>query len=150
LVDALLATEDERYHEHTGIDWWGLIRAISRLGKDGGASTITQQLAKQMFTGTPSRSIPGRIKQKAKEWIIAIRLERSYTKEEIMAMYLNIFEFTYGAFGVEAAAEIYFGKNQSELDKDEAAMLVGMLKSPSLYNPKGHPERAKRRREVTD
>lgn len=148
LVDALLATEDERYHEHTGIDWWGLARAIARLGKDGGASTITQQLAKQMFTGVAARGFTERVKQKAKEWIIATRLERNYTKEEIMAMYLNIFEFTYGAFGVEAAAEIYFGKDQSELEKDEAAMLVGMLKSPSLYNPKGRPERAKRRREV--
>ncbi len=148
LVDALLATEDERYHQHSGIDWYGLTRAIVRLGKDGGASTITQQLARQIFTGAAARSAPARIKQKAKEWIIATRLERNYTKEEIMAMYLNIFEFTYGAFGVEAASEIYFDKEQSELTKDEAAVLVGMFKNPSLYNPKRFPERSKKRREV--
>jgi len=148
LVDALIATEDERYHEHSGIDWWGLGRAVARLGNDGGASTITQQLAKQMFTKVAARSFTARVKQKAKEWIIATRLERNYTKEEIMAMYFNIFEFTFGAFGVEAASEIYFGKNQSELTKDEAAVLVGMFKNPSSYNPKRFPERAKKRREV--
>ncbi|MFK8055318.1 MAG: transglycosylase domain-containing protein [Saprospiraceae bacterium] len=148
LVDALLATEDERYHQHSGIDWWGLARAVGRLGKDGGASTITQQLARQIFTGAAAKSAPARVKQKAKEWIIATRLERNYTKEEIMAMYFNIFEYTYGAFGVEAAAEIYFGKNQSDLTKDEAAVLVGMFKNPSFYNPKRFPERSKKRREV--
>ncbi len=148
LVDALLSTEDERYYEHAGIDWWGVGRAVARLGKDGGASTITQQLAKQMFTGVAARSFPARVSQKLKEWIIATRLERNYTKEEILAMYLNIFEFNYGAFGIEAASEIYFGKKQSELSKDEAAMLIGMLKSPSLYSPNRNPERAKSRREV--
>lgn len=148
LVDALVSTEDERYFEHSGIDYWGLIRAVGRLGQDGGASTITQQLAKQMFTGVAARSFPARVSQKLKEWIIATRLERNYTKEEIIAMYLNIFEFNYGAFGIEAAAEIYFNKPQSELTQAEAAMLVGMLKSPSIYSPDRHPDRAKRRREV--
>ena len=148
LVDALLATEDERYYDHSGIDWWGLTRAVGRLGKDGGASTITQQLAKQMFTGVAARSFPERVAQKLKEWIIATRLERNYTKEEIIAMYLNIFEYNNGAFGVEAAAEVYFNKSQSELTQEEAAMLVGMLKSPTRYNPSRNPERAKKRREV--
>ena len=148
LVDALLATEDERYYEHSGIDWWSLARAVGRLGSDGGGSTITQQLAKQMFTGVAARSFPERVKQKLKEWIIATRLERNYTKEEIIAMYLNIFEFNYGAFGIEAAAEIYFGKTQAELSRNEAAMFVGMLKSPTLYSPERNPKLAKKRREV--
>ena len=148
LVDALLSTEDERYYEHSGIDWWGLARAVGRLGKDGGASTITQQLAKLTFTGQAARGFSERAMQKLKEWIIATRLERNYTKEEIMAMYLNEFEFNYGAFGIEAASEIYFGKPQDELTVDEAAMLVGMLKSPSLYSPNRNPELAKKRREV--
>ncbi len=148
LVDALLATEDVRYHDHSGIDWWGLTRAVGRLGRDGGASTITQQLAKQMFTGEVSNSFPARVMQKLKEWIIATRLEKSYTKEEIIAMYLNIFEYNNGAFGVEAAAEVYFGKPQSELSREEAAVLVGMLKSPTRYNPARNPELSRKRREV--
>ncbi len=148
LVDALLATEDVRYYRHSGIDWWGLTRAVGRLGRDGGASTITQQLAKQMFTGVASESFPARVKQKLKEWIIATRLERSYTKEEIIAMYLNIFEYNNGAFGVEAASEVYFGKPQSELSREEAAVLVGMLKSPTRYNPARNPELSRKRREV--
>ena len=148
LVDALLSTEDERYYKHSGIDWWGLARAVGRLGKDGGASTITQQLAKLTFTGRRARGFVPAVQQKLKEWIIATRLERNYTKEEILAMYLNEFEFNYGAFGIEAASEIYFGKPQAELDRPEAAMLVGMLKSPSLYSPNRNPELARKRREV--
>ena len=148
LVDALIATEDERYYEHSGIDWLGLARAVGRLGRDGGGSTITQQLAKQMFTKVASASFPERVKQKLKEWIISTRLERNYTKEEIVAMYFNIFEFNNGAFGVEAASEIYFSKNQSELTRDEAALLVGMFKSPTRYNPTRNPELSRKRREV--
>ena len=148
LVDALLATEDERYYEHSGIDWWGLARAIGRLGRDGGASTITQQLAKQMFTGVAATSFPARVKQKLKEWIISTRLEKNYTKEEIIAMYMNIFEFNNGAFGVEAASEVYFGKGQDELTVEEAAVLVGMFKSPTRYNPNRNPELSRKRREV--
>ncbi len=148
LVDALLATEDVRYHDHSGIDWWGLTRAVGRLGNDGGASTITQQLAKQMFTGEVSDNFAARVIQKLKEWIIATRLERAYTKEEIIAMYLNIFEYNNGAFGVEAAAEVYFGKPQSGLTREEAAVLVGMLKSPTRYNPARNPELSRKRREV--
>ena len=148
LIDALLATEDERYYDHAGIDWHGVARAVAAMGKDGGASTITQQLAKQMFTGVASESFTQRVIQKLKEWIIATRLERAYTKEEIIAMYLNIFEYNNGAFGVEAAAEVYFGKTQADLTREEAAMLVGMLKSPTRYNPARNPELARRRREV--
>ena len=148
LIDALVATEDERYYDHSGIDWWGLTRAVGRLGKDGGGSTITQQLSKQMFTGVASRSFPARVVQKLKEWIISTRLERNYTKEEIMAMYFNIFEFNNGAFGVEAASEVYFGKPQSELTREEAAVLVGMFKSPTRYNPSRNPELSRKRREV--
>ena len=148
LVDALLSTEDERYYKHSGIDWWGLARAVGRLGRDGGASTITQQLAKLTFTGRRARGFVPAVQQKLKEWIIATRLERNYTKEEILAMYLNEFEFNYGAFGIEAASEIYFGKPQAELDRPEAAMLVGMLKSPSLYSPNRNPDLARKRREV--
>ena len=148
LIDALIATEDERYYEHAGIDWWGFARAVGKLGKDGGASTITQQLAKQMFTGVASASFAERVKQKLKEWIISTRLERNYTKEEIIAMYFNIFEFNNGAFGIEAASEIYFSKGQEELTRDEAALLVGMFKSPTRYNPTRNPELSRKRREV--
>ena len=148
IIDALLATEDERHHQHAGIDWWGLGRAVARMGKDGGASTISQQLAKLMFTGQAASGVSERIVQKLKEWIIATRLERNYTKEEILAMYLNKFEFNYGAFGIEAASETYFSKPQKALTVDEAAMLIGMLKSPSYYSPNRHPQRAALRREV--
>ena len=113
LVEALLATEDERYYRHAGIDWVGLSRAVGKLGRDGGGSTITQQLAKQMFTGVAADNFLERVIQKLKEWIIATRLEKAYTKEEIIAMYLNIFEYNNNAFGVEAAAETYFSKTQS-------------------------------------
>ena len=148
LVDALLATEDERYYRHAGIDWRALARAVGRLGNDGGASTITQQLAKLLFTKDANVGFARRVVQKLKEWIIATRLEKNYTKEEIIAMYLNQFNFIYGAYGIEAAAETYFGKTQAELDRAEAAMLVGMLKNPSLYNPNRFPDRARARREV--
>ena len=153
LVNALIATEDERYHEHCGIDYRALGRAIFKTGvlgqeSSGGGSTITQQLAKLLFTGVASKSIVERIVQKLKEWIIAVRLERRYTKEEIMAMYLNKFSFINGAYGIKAASEIYFGKTQDSLDINEAAMLVGMLKNPSLYNPLRRPERVQHRRMV--
>lgn len=139
LVDALIATEDARYHGHAGIDARGTLRAIVKLGKGGGASTISQQLAKQLFHGEGSRSTLGRITQKIKEWIIAIRLERQYTKEEIIAQYFNIYDFGNNADGIRSAARIYFGKEPKELDLKESAMLVGMFKNSSLYNPR--PER---------
>lgn len=139
LVDALIATEDARFHNHSGIDARGTLRAMVTLGKGGGASTISQQLAKQLFTGVASRSTIGRIMQKVKEWIIAIRLERQYTKEEIIAQYFNIYDFGNNADGIRSAARIYFGKEPKDLNLKESAMLVGMFKNSSLYNPR--PER---------
>ncbi len=135
LVNALIATEDERFFEHSGIDFRGLARAISKLGKGGGASTITQQLAKNLFTKRASGSAPKRILQKIKEWVVSIKLERQYTKEEIIAMYLNNYDFLNQAVGIRSAARIYFGKEPNELKIEESAMLVGMLKNSSYFNP---------------
>ena len=134
LVNALVATEDARYFEHSGIDARGTIRAVAFLGSKGGASTISQQLSKLLFTKKPSGGF-GRIVQKIKEWVIATRLERQYTKEEIVQMYLNLYDFNYNADGIRSAARIYFGKEPNELKTEESAVLVGMLKNSSLYNP---------------
>ncbi|MBS9461195.1 transglycosylase domain-containing protein [Flagellimonas sp. 389] len=134
LVNALVATEDARYYDHSGIDARGTVRALAFLGSRGGASTISQQLAKQLFTGQAARGWQ-RYTQKIKEWVIAARLERNYTKEEIIAMYFNIYDFGYAADGIRSAARIYFGKEPSELKIEESAVLVGMLKNSSLYNP---------------
>jgi penicillin-binding protein 1A len=139
LVQALIATEDARYYEHSGIDAIGFIRAAFYLGKRGGASTISQQLAKQLFHGEGSKNTIGRLTQKIKEWIIAIRLERQYTKEEIIAQYFNIYDFGNNADGIRSASRIYFGKEPKDLNIKESAMLVGMFKNSSLYNPR--PER---------
>ncbi len=147
LVKALVATEDERFYEHSGIDFYALARAISKLGKDGGGSTITQQLAKQLFTEDfETNSIVNRIKQKLKEWVIAVNLERQYTKNEIITMYLNKYDFLYNAIGIRSAARIYFNKEPSELAIEESSILVGMAKNPSLYNPRRFPTNAKKRR----
>ena len=148
VIDALISTEDERFYEHSGIDFRALVRAASSGGKSGGASTITQQLAKQLFTlqkrakerenGSKESvriSTFSRIHEKAQEHIIATRLEQRYTKEEIITMYLNQFDFLYNAVGIESAAKVYFNKSAIELSKNEAAILVGMCKNPSLYNP---------------
>lgn len=153
LVNALIATEDERYYEHSGIDFAALGRIAVKtviLGQrsSGGGSTITQQLAKLLFTQQVSKNIWERGLQKLKEWIIAARLERRYTKEEIIAMYFNKFNFINGAYGIKAASEIYFNKEQDELNANEAAMLVGMLKNPSLFNPLGRPDTVLHRRMV--
>ena len=150
LVDALIATEDARYYEHSGIDARGTLRAFVKLGSGGGASTISQQLAKQLFHGEGSKNIIERITQKLKEWVIAIKLERQYTKEEIIAMYFNIYDFGNNADGIRSAASIYFDKEPMELDIKESAMLVGMFKNSSLYNPRPHrnPEGVKNRRNV--
>ena len=147
IVNALVATEDERFFEHTGIDMRSTVRAFVYLGKKGGASTITQQLAKQFFTKR-SRNFALRSWQKLKELVIATEFEKRYTKGEIMAMYLNKYDFLYESDGIGAAAKTYFGKDQSELTIDESAILVGMLKNPSYYNPKRKPENALRRRSV--
>lgn len=145
LVNALVATEDARYYEHSGIDARGTLRALFFLGTRGGASTISQQLAKQLFTGLAARGWE-RYTQKIKEWVIATRLERNYTKEEIVAMYLNIYDFNYNADGIRSAARIYFGKEPKDLNIEESAVLVGMLKNSSLYNPIRREELTRDRR----
>ena len=135
LVKALVATEDERFYEHSGIDFKATARAIVKLGKDGGGSTITQQLAKLLFHGEGSKSLPERVLQKVKEYVIAVRLERQYTKEEILTMYLNKQDFIFSAVGIRSASRIYFGKEPKDLKVEESAVLVGMLKNPRQFNP---------------
>ncbi|WP_108869424.1 penicillin-binding protein 1A [Aquimarina aquimarini] len=147
LVEALVATEDARYYEHSGIDARGTLRAFVFLGSKGGASTISQQLAKQLFTGGSKNKLE-RYLQKIQEWVIATRLERQYTKKEIITMYLNKYDFLNQAIGVSSASRIYFGKNPQDLKKEEAAVLVGMLKNSSLFNPLRRPEKVKTRRDV--
>lgn len=148
LVNALISTEDERFYSHAGIDFRATLRAILTLGKEGGGSTITQQLAKNMFNKMGARSKIQRIFQKGKEYIIAIRLERRYTKNEIIAMYLNTVDFVNHAVGIHSAAHVYFNKLPKELTIEESAVLVGMLKAPSAYNPKSNPNNSKARRNV--
>ena len=148
LVDALVATEDHRYFSHSGIDGYSFMRAALLLGRRGGASTITQQLAKQFFTPIKSSNPFKRVWQKMKEWVIAVEFERRYTKEEILAMFFNKFDFYYSANGVAAASQVYFGKNQNDLSLNEAAMFVGMFKNPYIYNPVRDPERAAIRRKT--
>jgi len=148
LVQALVATEDERFYEHSGIDGRGTLRAIVSLGTSGGASTLTQQLAKQLFHGEGSKFLPFRIVQKVKEWIIAIRLERQYTKSEIIAMYCNVYDFGNYSVGVSSAAQTYFSKAPKDLTIDESAILVGMFKNSGLYNPVKNPQGVKNRRNV--
>ncbi|NVK52030.1 MAG: transglycosylase domain-containing protein [Flavobacteriaceae bacterium] len=150
LVNALIATEDERFFEHSGIDFRGLARAIAKMGKGGGASTVTQQLAKNLFTKQASSNTLKRILQKAKEWVVSIKLERQYTKEEIIAMYLNQVDFLKQAVGVRSASRIYFGKEPKDLDIQESAIIVAMLKNPRQYNPyrKVSRNKSKARRNV--
>jgi penicillin-binding protein 1A len=157
LVSALISTEDERFRNHCGIDARAVGRVIVRTvlmanQSSGGGSTITQQLAKMLYS---DRDFEGLSKiqrtlklvyMKLREWITAVKLERSYTKEEILSMYLNQFNFINNAYGVHAASEVYFGKDQSKLKIQEAAMLIGMLQNPSYFNPNRHPERSVRRR----
>ena len=135
LIKALVATEDERFYDHSGIDFKSTFRAVAKMGKGGGGSTITQQLAKLLFHGEGSRSLPERILQKVKEYVIAIKLERQYTKQEILTMYLNKYDFLNLAVGIRSASRIYFGKEPIDLEVSESAMLVGMLKNSSLFNP---------------
>jgi penicillin-binding protein 1A len=146
LVDALVATEDARYYKHSGIDAIGFLRAVAFLGQRGGASTISQQLARQLFVGVRSKNIFQAVTQKIKEWVIATRLERSYTKQEIIAMYMNIYDFGYNADGIRSASRIYFGKEPRDLKTEESAVLVGMLKNSSLYNPIRREELVRNRR----
>ena len=148
MVQALIATEDERFYEHAGIDWKGTLRAFAYLGKRGGASTITQQLARQIFVGVRSRNKIKAVLQKAQEWVIAVQLEQRYTKNEILSLYLNKYDFGYQADGVRSAAKIFFNKTPQTLSIEESATLVGMLKNSSLYNPIRRPERVKERRNI--
>ena len=152
LVQALVATEDERFYEHSGIDFRALGRAIIKRGilgqtNAGGGSTITQQLAKQLYSST-AQSAAQRMFQKPIEWVIAIKLERYYTKEEIIALYLNYFDFLHNAVGIKTAANTYFNKEPKDLTVCEAATLIGLCKNPSFFNPVRYPERAKERRNV--
>lgn len=152
LVNALVATEDERFFEHSGIDFQALGRAIVKtvfMGDKsaGGGSTITQQLAKQLYTDV-AKDMVGRMMQKPIEWYIAVQLEKYYTKEEIIAMYLNQFDFLYNAVGIKNAAYTYFGKSQYDLTLSECATLVGMCKNPSLFNPIRSNERCLERRNI--
>ena len=148
LVDALISTEDERFYSHSGIDFKATLRAIVFLGKRGGASTISQQLARQLFVGVRSKNIFEALSQKFKEYVIAVRLERQYTKHEIISMYLNIYDFGYNGDGIKSASNIYFDKELDSLNLEESAMLVGMLKNSSYYNPLRRPELVKSRRNV--
>lgn len=149
LVDALVSTEDVRFYDHSGIDFRRTTTAMLSLGTRGGASTITQQLAKNLFHGSEgSRNIVLRIVQKAKEWIIAVKLERQYTKNEIIAHYLNTVDFVSNAYGIRSASKVYFNKEPRNLTVEEGAVLIGMLQAPSKYNPRFHPERAMKRRNI--
>ena len=152
MFQALIATEDKRFYHHSGIDLRAVLRAVVKRGllrqsSAGGGSTITQQLAKQLYTERAETS-GRRVMQKLIEWVIAIRIERMYSKDEILTLYLNYFDFLHGAVGVESAAKVYFNKTARELTTAECAMLVAMCKNPSLYNPVRNPERVKERRDL--
>lgn len=148
LIYALQAKEDERFKEHSGIDLKSIARAIFFRGERGGGSTITQQLAKLLFTKKASQNKIGRAFQKLKEWSVAVSLERIYTKDEIITLYFNKFDFLFNANGIEMASRVYFNKKTSELTLPEAAILVAMLENPVKNNPYRHPETAKVRRDV--
>ena len=152
LVKALVATEDVRFYDHSGIDFIALGRAIVKRGvlgqkSAGGGSTITQQLAKQLYSAT-AHSVMERLLQKPIEWVIAVKLERNYTKDEIIAMYLNYFDFLHNAVGIKTAANTYFGKEPKDLSVTESAVLIGLCKNPSFFNPVRYPERSTERRNV--
>ena len=145
LIHALVATEDVRFYDHTGVDFKSMFRAVLKLGRAGGGSTLTQQLAKQLWSPRANNKLE-RAMQKPIEWIIATKLERLYSKDEILLMYLNQFDFLYNAVGIQSAAQVYFSTTPADLKLEQAATLVGMCKNPSLYNPVRHPERATGRR----
>jgi penicillin-binding protein 1A len=147
-INALIAIEDERFYSHPGIDLKATLRAVVFLNQRGGASTITQQLARQLFVGVRSRNIFQAVTQKIKEWVIAVRLEKQYTKEEILTMYLNIYDFGYYGDGIKSASNIYFSKEPIDLKTEESAMLIGMLQNSSLYDPIRRPEITKNRRNL--
>lgn len=148
IVNALISTEDERFYNHSGIDGRGLARAIIHLGKDGGASTLTQQLAFNLFNGDRARNPLTRIIQKMKEWIIAIKLERNFTKNEIIALYLNTVPFSDNVYGIKNASKTFFQKEADVINIEEAAVLVGMVNGPTIYNPRRNPKMALDRRNL--
>lgn len=152
MFQALIATEDKRFYKHSGIDYKSLGRAIIKRGllgqtNAGGGSTITQQLAKQLYTSSASSNTE-RVLQKTIEWVIAVKLERYYSKDEILTLYLNYFDFLHHAVGIKTAARVYFSKDPKNLTVPESAMLVGMCKNPSYYNPIRNPQRVLERRNV--
>ena len=152
LIKALVATEDARFYDHSGIDFIALGRAVVKRGllgqkSAGGGSTITQQLAKQLYSGT-AHSVMERMLQKPIEWVIAVKLERNYTKDEIIAMYLNYFDFLHNAVGIKTASNTYFSKDPKDLTVTESAVLIGLCKNPSYFNPVRHPDRSLERRNV--
>ena len=152
LVNALVATEDVRFYDHSGIDFYALGRAVIKRGlmgqkSAGGGSTITQQLAKQLYSER-AYSTMERLFQKPIEWVIAVKLERNYTKDEIITMYLNYFDFLHNAVGIKTASDVYFSKEPKDLTVPEAATLIGLCKNPSYYNPVRNPERSRERRNV--
>ena len=152
VVEALVATEDVRFYEHSGVDFIALSRAIVKRGlmgqtSAGGGSTITQQLAKQLYSGK-AHSTFERLLQKPIEWVIAVKLERNFTKEEIVMMYLNQFDFLHNAVGIKTAANTYYSKEPKDLTLEESAMLIGLCKNPSYFNPVRHEERCRERRNV--
>jgi penicillin-binding protein 1A len=148
VINALVATEDARFYEHSGVDGKAVLRAVLEFGHDGGGSTITQQLAFNMFNGERSRHRLSRMMQKLKEWIIAIQLERNFTKQEILTLYLNDVSFSDNVYGIRAAARTFFQKEPDSLSVDEAAVLVGMVNNPSLFNPRTNPKAATDRRNI--
>ena len=150
LINALISTEDVRFYKHSGIDSRSLFRVlfktvIGRHGSSGGGSTITQQLAKNLFPREHHGKI-GVVFAKLKEWVVAVKLEHNYSKQEILAMYFNTVDFGSNAFGIKTASKTFFDKHPSDLDVEEAALLVGLLKAPTTYSPILHPDRAKERR----
>jgi penicillin-binding protein 1A len=147
LINALIATEDVRFYKHSGIDIKAMTRAIVFLGRDGGASTITQQLAKNLFHNRSS-FLPARMLQKLKEMIIAVELEKQYTKEEIVMLYFNTVPFGGNSYGIKSASKTFFSKTPKQLRTEESALLVGMLKGSTLYNPVRNPENAIKRRNI--
>ena len=147
VVDALVATEDERFHDHSGIDFRSTLRAVFTGGTQGGGSTITQQLAKALLD-QGSKNMVARGIEKLKEWIIAVKLERNFTKEEIITLYLNAVPFGNNVYGIRNASKTFFKKEPDRLNVEEAALLIGMLKGNSIYNPIRNPVAARDRRNV--
>ena len=148
VIHALVSTEDERFYEHSGVDAKAVVRAILLFGRDGGGSTITQQLALNMFNGERAHNRISRVVQKLKEWIIAIQLERNFTKEEILTLYLNDVSFSDNVYGIRGAARTFFRKEPDSLSVDEAAVLVGMVNNPSYFNPRTNMKAATDRRNI--